>query len=205
MSMQRQGKRIGLTGGIGAGKSAVSAMLRESGVCVLDADEAARAVVEKASNGLRALQAHFGAEIIQADGSLDRAALAKITFQSAKKRAELNAILHPLIGEWLQEKEAAHRQINATMPVVWDAALLIEAGLYEQMDEVWVVVADDEVRLQRILRRDHCTEGQALARMKSQMPQDEKLKYAHKVIQNSGTFEELRAQVEALQKEWESE
>lgn len=195
MSMQ-QGKRIGLTGGIAAGKSTVSAYLRERGIFVLDADAASRAVVEPGQPGLQLLTRRYGARILQADGSLDRKALGGIIFSSDQERVAVNALLHPLIREWMQGREAAYWAEAPGALVVWDVPLLVETGLHREMDEIWLVTARDALRVQRIMQRDGIAEAEAVARINSQMPQAQKLPIADVVLENNTTVEELRGRVQ---------
>ncbi len=197
MSM-RMHRRIGLTGGIGAGKTTVSDRLTALGASVLDADAASRIVVEPASPGLAALEKRFGSVIIRADGELDRRKLADITFADAIARRDLNAILHPLIMERMFLEELAVQNAHPGVLVVFDVPLLLETGMHEMMDEVWLVVAQEETRLARILARDRCPEAAARARIASQMPDCDKIQLATDIIHNDGNIPALYAQVDAL-------
>lgn len=192
-----RGRRIGLTGGIAAGKSTVSEYLREQGVFVLDADEAARAVVEPGSPGLSALAQRYGEAILRPDGSLHRKALGGIIFSSPEERAAVNALLHPCIIEWMQAREQVYCKEHPGKPVVWDVPLLIETGLHTKMDEVWLVTAGEEARVARLMARDGSSREEAMARMRSQMPQEEKLPYADVVLENDSTKEVLMEGVRA--------
>lgn len=183
--------RIGLTGGIAAGKSTVAGYLRTQGVFVLDADEAARAVVEPGSAGLLALVRRYGESILLPDGSLNRKVLGGMIFSDPAERAAVDALLHPRILEWMRAREEAYRKEHPGEPVVWDVPLLIETGLEKEMDEVWLVAAGEEVRAARLMARDGHTREEALARMQSQMPQEEKLPYADVVLENSAAKETL--------------
>jgi dephospho-CoA kinase len=186
---------VGLTGGIGTGKSTVSAMLRELGATVIDADEAARAVVEPGTEGLRLVVEAFGDEVLAPDGSLDRARLAQIVFQEPERRRVLESITWPRVGAWMAERtqEAAARGERV---VVHDIPLLFEnparRGAYER---VILVYAPTAVALQRLVRRG-LGEADARARIASQRPIDEKRALADVVIDNSDGLERTRAQVE---------
>ena len=186
---------IGLTGGIGTGKSTVSGMLRALGATVIDADEGARAVVEPGTPGLRAVVAEFGQSVLGADGGLDRAALAEIVFKDPDRRARLNAITHPLVREWMAERTAA-----ATGVVVHDVPLLFENGLGAAYERTVLVYAPDAVARERLVARG-LSEEQARARMAAQMPVEEKRALADLVIDNSDGLPETERQVREL---WES-
>ncbi len=196
-------RRIGLTGGIGAGKSTVSDRLRAKGIHVVDADEVARKVVSKGEAGLRALITRFGDDILTSDGSLDRKKLGAIVFSDEVARRDLNAILHPIIIERMKVDEGSHKI------VIWDVPLLIEANMHEMMDEVWLVDAPEDVRIARIMLRDACLETEARARMKAQMSSEDKRTYANVVLDNSGDlgalFEAVDDCIERIKKDIECE
>ena len=190
--------RAGLTGSIAVGKSFVSSVFVELGCHVLDADQTAREVVAPGSAGLRAIADAFGREVLQRDGTLDRAKLGEIVFGDEAKRARLNAILHPLIisaqDDWLRRCEAEDpRGIG-----IVDAALMIEAGSYKRFDKVIVVHCRAELQLERLVKRDGMTFAEAARRIASQMPQEEKKKFADYLIDTSNGFDEARAQALAV-------
>ncbi len=191
-------KRIGLTGGIGAGKSTVSARLKRLGALVLDADIAARQAVEPGTAGLALLIERYGAGILQINGELHRRALANIIFGKEDERLAVNELLHPLIQQRMLEQEALFRSMEPFSPVFWDVPLLIESGMHTLMDEVWLVVASEEARIKRIMMRDECSEEEARSRLVSQMPQQEKYAYADRVLDNSTDQNALFRQVDAL-------
>ncbi len=197
MSAQKT-KRIGLTGGMGAGKSTVSSYLRSLGAHVLDADVAARRAVEPGSEGLRLLVARYGTKILQPDGSLNRRALADIIFASDTERLTVNTILHPMVRNIFIREEQEIREVEPNAAVFWDVPLLIESNMHADVDEVWLVSAAEDVRVARIMRRDHCSEQDALARIRRQMPEEEKMGYADLILNNSGDEAELFIQVKAL-------
>lgn len=191
-------KQIGLTGSIGAGKSTVSERLRELGAVILDADVAAREIVLPGTEGLQQVVGAFGTEILQPDGTLDRKKLAQVVFGSDDKRRELNAIMHPLVKKWFREHVAQVAGTDSDAVVVHDVPLLFEAQMDENLDEIWVVIADDEVRVRRIMERDTSTRDEALSRIRTQMPQEEKVKRATHVIYNSRDLPYLICQVDEL-------
>ena len=187
--------RVGLTGGVGSGKSTVAALLAEHGAVVIDADALAREVVERGTPGFDAVVGQFGPGVLGSDGSLDRAALAAQVFNDDAKRAELNAIVHPLVGQRMAELAAA----AGDDIVVYDVPLLVENDLSAGFDLVVVVLASESTRLARLAERG-MPEADARARMAVQASDDERRAVADAVIENDGTREELRASVDAL---WE--
>lgn len=186
---------IGLTGGIGSGKSTVAALLRELGATVIDADEATRAVQAPGSPGLQQLVEAFGPEILTPDGALDRPRLAAIAFSDPEARRRLNEIVHPLVREWMAERqrEAAERGDAA---VVLEVPLLFETRGAEGLDAVVLVYAPEDVQLKRLIEARGMDEQAARARIASQMPIEEKRRLASHVIPNTGTLEELRTETE---------
>src|SRR5256885_9115083 len=182
---------IGLSGGVGSGKSTVTGFLRELGATVVDADEGARAVVEPGTPGYRQVVAEFGPTVVR-DGRLDRARLAEVVFNDRTALDRLNAIVHPLVREWTGERLAEAAEAGAAF-VVQDIPLLFENG-YEAMFGatilVWVPAA---LQLKRLVARG-MTEADAEARIANQLPIDTKRERATYVIDNSGSREETRTQ-----------
>ncbi len=195
---------IGLTGGIGSGKSTVSKYLSEHGCTIVDADQIARLVVEPGSEALEEIKKVFGAKFLTPDGRLDRKKLGRLVFANKKMLAKLEAILNSKInGEiWRQIQEAD------TDIVVLDAATLIEAGYDENVERLWIVDADDEVRIKRVMERDGMTREDVINRMNNQMSREKRLDRECTVIDNSGTVEEtyenVRKELEKLRAEMES-
>ncbi len=187
---------IGLTGGIGTGKSTVSSMLKELGATVVDADQAARAVVEPGTEGLRRVVEEFGADVLDAGGRLDRARLAAIVFADPERRARLNAITHPLVGIWMAKRTAEAAARGAEV-VVHDIPLLFENGRQAMFEQVILVYAPPEVALERLVARG-MSRDDARARIAAQMPIEEKAKLADRVVDNSDGLERTRAQVERV-------
>jgi len=190
--------RIGLTGGIGAGKSTVARELERLGALVVDADAIAREVVAPGTPGLAAVVAEFGDSVLTPDGSLDRPAMGRIVFADPAARARLEAITHPLI-----RAESARRAAAAPpgTVVVHDVPLIVERGLAAQYDLVVVVGADEDVRLERLVRDRGMTREDALARIRAQATDAERRAVADVWLDNSGTQEELLAQVRDLWRE----
>jgi dephospho-CoA kinase len=184
--------RIGLTGGIGSGKSTVAALLAARGAVVVDADRIAREVVEPGTPGLASVVEAFGQRILSADGSLDRAALAGIVFADPEARARLDALVHPLVRQRTAELVAA---ASADAVVVNDVPLLVETGQASSYDVVLVVQADPEIRVARLVQRG-LAEQDARARLASQATDEQRRAVADVVLDNSGTPEELAAQVD---------
>ena len=189
--------RVGLTGGIGSGKSTVSRRLARLGAVVLDADRIAREVVEPGTPGLAALVAEFGPQILAADGTLDRAALGARVFPDPAALARLNAIVHPLIGGRTVELTADAERAQVGV-LVHDVPLLVEGGLHGSYDVVVVVDAAPEVQLDRLTRLRGMTEAEARDRMARQATRADRLAVADVVLANEGTPRELERQVDAL-------
>ncbi len=191
--------RVGLTGGIGAGKSEVSRRLAALGAVVIDADRAAREVVEPGTPGLDRIAAAFGPDVLRPDGSLDRARLAAIVFADGAARARLNAIVHPLVHEWMRAAEAAAVQAGAGAPggdglvVVHDVPLLAEGGegRSAEFDLVIVVDVPPDVQVERLAGQRGMSREQARARMAAQASREARLGVADIVIDNSGSLADL--------------
>ncbi|TFV75447.1 dephospho-CoA kinase [Blastococcus sp. CT_GayMR19] len=184
--------RIGLTGGIGSGKSTVSALLAERGAVVIDADRIAREVVEPGTPGLAAVVEAFGEQVLTADGSLDRPGLAAVVFADPAARKRLDGIVHPLVRARSAELAAATPEDAV---VVHDVPLLVESGQTGSYDLVLVVQADLETRVQRLVRRG-LGEADARARIAAQADDEQRRAVADVVVDNSGTEAELAAQVD---------
>ncbi|MFD5026083.1 dephospho-CoA kinase [Streptomyces sp. NPDC058373] len=183
---------VGLTGGIGAGKSEVSRLLVEHGAHLVDADKIAREVVEPGTPGLAAVVEAFGESVLADDGSLDRARLGEIVFADPERRAVLNGIIHPLVGERSAELQ---REAPADGVVVHDVPLLAENGLAELYDLVIVVDVAPETQVDRLVRLRGMGEEEARARMGAQAGREERLAVADLVIDNDVPLDVLRARV----------
>jgi dephospho-CoA kinase len=189
--------RLGITGGIGSGKSAVAAMLREMGFPALDADSLAHKLVEPGQAAYNDVVHAFGREILGKDGRIDRAKLASIVFADRAKLDRLNAIVHPLVGEAM-DRQFGEWQAEGTHDIAFvEAALIVEAGLHKRLDGLVVAWCTPEQQLER-LRARKMSEEEARHRIAAQLPIAEKLRYATEKIDCSGSLEETRRQVEAL-------
>lgn len=191
---------VGLTGGIGSGKSAVSRLLTAHGAVVVDADLAAREVVQPGSTGLRRVVEAFGEQVLADDGTLDRPALGALVFADPASLARLNAIVHPLIGERTAELLEQARAGGAEV-VVHDVPLLVENGLAPMYAAVVVVAAAPPTQLDRLIRLRGMTEQEARQRIAAQAPLADKLAVATHVVRNDGPLEELAPQVERVWQE----
>ena len=193
---------IGLTGTIGSGKSTVSARLAKLGALVLDADTISREAVTKGADGLNKIAEVFGKEVIDANGELDRKALAGIVFSDESKRLILNGIIHPQVLKALKERTHGEKALNPDRMIVWDVPLLIEVGWVEYVDSVWLVTAPEQTRINRITARDGCTIKQAQSRICAQMSEEEKARFSNEIIDNGGSLEQLYQRVDALYSEY---
>lgn len=187
---------IGLTGGIASGKSTVSAMLRELGATVIDADATVRELQAPGQPVHAAIVREFGPAVVGPDGHLDRRALAERVFRDPGQRRRLEQIVHPAVRERLWQEVAAARERGEAVVVV-DSPLLIEVGLHRQMDQVWVVYVDEATQLRRLMARNGLDAAEARRRMAAQLPLAEKVRLAHVVIDNRGSLAATRAQVAA--------
>lgn len=186
---------FGLTGGIASGKSSVAQRFRERNVPVIDADVLAREVVAPGTEGLRAVVAAFGDEVLLPNGSLDRARLGDLVFADPAKRATLNAIVHPRIGEATAQR-AAELSLRGEPLACYEAALLVENGLAEAFRPLVVVATSPETQAARIATRDGLDQARAMARIAAQRPLDDKLKLADVVVRNDGSVEALKAEAD---------
>ncbi|MEV7927574.1 dephospho-CoA kinase [Kitasatospora sp. NPDC088264] len=187
--------KIGLTGGIGAGKSEVSRLFAAHGAVIVDSDVIAREVVAPGTDGLAAVAAEFGPQVLREDGALDRPALGAIVFADPARLQALNAIVHPLVRARSAELEAA---AAPDAVVVHDVPLLAENGLAPLYDLVVVVDAADDVRVERLVRLRGMAEDEARARMAAQASRADRLAIADVVIDNGGPLEALVARVDEV-------
>lgn len=192
--------RVGLTGGIASGKSTVSAILRELGAVVIDADALAREVVDRDTPGLAAVVAEFGDGLLTPEGDLDRAAMGALVFNDESARRRLEAIVHPLVFERIVDLET-HAPAGAV--VVHDIPLLAESGRADTFDAVVVVDAPQDVQVDRMVRDRGWTEEDALARIAAQASPHDRRAIATYLIENTGSVDDLRQEVEAVYAELE--
>lgn len=193
--------RVGLTGGIGCGKSTVAAMLRDFGCLVLDADALAHELIHPGQPAYDEVVKEFGAGICGTDGRIDRAKLAAIVFAAPAKLARLNEIVHPRVIAAQDRQLAEWEQSQPQSIAVVEAALLIEAGIHKRLDRLVVVWCRSEQQLARLLGRGMSPED-AQKRIAAQLPLEKKRLMANEEINNSGTLEQTREQVQKLVDEW---
>lgn len=189
---------IGITGGIGSGKSTVSDYLSGLGEHVIYSDEVARQVVLPGTRGNELIRQEFGGEYFHVDGTLDRKKLSEHVFSDKEKLEKLNSILHPLIIEKIfREAETLKGRVFIEVP------LLIESGMHKKMDYVWLVTADKKTRIERVKKRDNLSARDVEQRIQSQLSDEEMAAYADEVIDNSASPEELRRRIGMLLKKAE--
>lgn len=189
---------IGLTGGIGTGKSTVSGYLRQQNFAIVDADLISRQVVEPGKPLLADLEAAFGSEIILEDGSLDRKGLAAIVFNDVDQKKKMESIMHTAILAEMRRQMDAFAAAGAHRGIIIDAPLLFEIGLEKWCDKVWLVVADMDVRIQRVCARDNAVPEEVEARIRNQMSDEEKRRLSDHILDNSTTLEALHNQIDEL-------
>ncbi|MDD3169551.1 MAG: dephospho-CoA kinase [Eubacteriales bacterium] len=193
-------KVIGLTGGIGSGKTTVTDYLTSRGFHVLDADKIAREIVLPGSEILIQLAAVFGSEILLEDGNLNRKKLGAIVFSDAEKKKTLDALMHTRILELIHERILLFREKGEKKVIFIDAPLLFETGLDSSVSEIWVIDVDDETRIERIMERDGLNREDIEKRISTQMAQEEKNRWADVILDNSGDQKMLYRQIEELLK-----
>ena len=200
-------KIIGVTGGIGSGKSTVSSTLRDLGAAVVDADVLARNVTAKGGKAFEELVGYFGSTIVAENGELDREKLAAEAFQDKVKLHALNAITHKYIADKIRDTVEFLKNAGKWDIIVIDAPIPLKKGFLDMADEVWVVVAERETRIRRVMSRSSLTYDAVADRISSQMRDDEYLKIANEVLYNDGTLEELEQTVVRLflqkKQEWQ--
>ena len=191
---------IGLTGGIGSGKSTVSDLFRKRGAWILDLDQIAHELEEPGGAAWQQIIEHFGRGILTPEGTIDRETLGAIVFRDSTKREALNRIVHPAVfDEWRRRFEEIARK-DAQAIVISDIPLLIEIGWHERMDIVILVYVSPEVQIERIMKRNGYSSEEAEDRLRSQMPLADKIPFADFVIRNEGTLAETEVIVEEV---WE--
>jgi dephospho-CoA kinase len=195
---------IGLTGGIASGKSTVSGMLQDLGAVIIDADKIAREVVEPNQPTWLKIKQRFGEDIFHEDGQMDRKKLGAIIFKDGQARTDLNAIIHPAIRErMMQQREKAERE--GTELIVMDIPLLFESELEYMVEKILVVYVPEEIQKDRLMLRDQIDEELALQKMSSQLSIELKKEKGHAFINNSGSFDETREQLNYIIQKWRAE
>ena len=192
-------KVIGLTGGIGSGKSTVSQLLLELGAVILDADKVGHEAYQPGTEVWREVVAAFGREILTPEGDIDRKRLGGIVFSNPESLARLNQIMHPRMFEMMKVQLEQYRQ-QGTEVVVLEAAVLLEANWTPLVDQIWITVASESTVVRRIKERTGLPEEQIRARIRSQLSSEERIKHADVVISNDGSLDELKTKVNEL---WE--
>ena len=189
--------KLGLTGGIASGKSAVAGMFQHKGAFIIDADKIAHEVIEPDKPAWEEIVARFGKEILSTEGLIDREKLAAKVFKDESSLKELNAIVHPRVSERFSEIARELKEKNRPPEVVvYDVPLLIEAGMHKMMDAVVVVSTDREKQKERLQNRNGFSEAEAEERLAAQMPLEEKKTYADYIINNEGTLSNTQKQVD---------
>ncbi|MBP2243093.1 dephospho-CoA kinase [Cytobacillus eiseniae] len=192
---------VGLTGGIASGKSTVSSMLIKKGFTVIDADLESRFAVEKGEEAYHQIINHFGEEILHEDGSIDREKLGSIIFHNPEERQVLNQIVHPAVRKRMLRKKKDALSKGEKM-IIMDIPLLYESKLTSMVDQTILVYVDEEIQLDRLMKRNQLSKEEALARIQSQMPLSEKLQLADVMINNNGTVEETEQQLMEILTKW---
>ena len=191
--------RIGLTGGLAAGKSTVAGLFRELGAFHVDADLIAYALLAPGGGAAREVAARFGEKIVGADGAIDRKALAAIVFADPRALADLNALVHPKVRAEIARRIAGEESRASASPVeLVDAALLVESGIHRDLDALIVVACSEATQVARAVARGGLTEAEARARVAAQAPLEEKLAAADYVIDNGGSLDDTKRQVRAV-------
>lgn len=190
-------KVIGLTGGIGSGKSTVSRYLRELGAMIIDADKVGHEVFKPETEAWREVVAAFGKQIVASNGTIDREKLGAIVFGNSEARVRLNQIMHPRIHEAVKAQLEEYQRQGVAV-VVLAAPLLLEAGWTSLVDEVWVTIAPEDTVLGRLKKRTGLSESESRARIRSQLPTEERIKQANVVIDTDCDLGELKAKVKEL-------
>lgn len=191
-------KIIGITGGIGSGKSTVARIVYRLGARIIDADIMARKVVKKGSPALQEITGEFGAEVLNANGALNRRRLAGLVFGDSQKIDKLNGITHRYISAEINNKIRRMRANEKNEYVVLDAALPIKKGFLDVSDVIWAVISDKKSRIERVMEKTEMTRDEVIARIEAQPGDNEYIKIADAVIENNGTFEELEQKVAKL-------
>jgi len=175
---------VGLTGGIASGKSTVSQFLKNEGAFIVDADKIVHKLLRQKKEVIEAIIEHFGKQVVNASGEIDRKGLGEIIFHHPDQRVALNRIVHPYVFEKSESEKKRISDRHPTAVIVFDAALLIETYAYQKMDWTLLVYVDRKTQINRLIKRDHLTQEDAERRIKAQMPIDDKIALVNEVIDN---------------------
>ena len=200
MSAKHRALRLGLTGGVGCGKSTAAAVLKELGAAVVDADAISHSLTMAGGAAVEPILAQFGAQMGDGQGGIDRRALGELVFAQPQQRRALEGILHPAIQKEMMRQIDAADQEGAPV-VVLDVPLLYECGLDALCDQVWVMSVDQEQQVLRVLKRDQISRDQALSRIRSQMPLEEKRDRAQRVVDTGRSEAEVKNELKRLYRE----
>ncbi|QQZ10637.1 dephospho-CoA kinase [Heyndrickxia vini] len=195
---------IGLTGGIASGKSTVSTILKTKGYTIIDADIAAREVVNIGEDAYNGIIEAFGKKILLEDGNIDRKQLGSIVFHNTEKRLLLNSIVHPAVRNYMQKKKTEAIEAGK-QTIIMDIPLLFESKLTYMVDKTILVFVDPDIQKERLMKRNQLSEEDAVARIGSQMRLNEKIQLSDAVIDNNKTIEETEKQLYNIINEWELE
>ena len=196
---------VGLTGGLGAGKTTIAGFFHDCGASIIDADQLARDVVKPGKPAWKDIKRQFGHEVFHSDNTLNRQALAHVVFQNPSKLKVLQKIIHPRVAREQATRTKAIVKANPQAVIIYDAALLIEAKAHRRMDHVIVVKADRATQISRVCRRDRLTKTAALRRIRQQMPLRQKLRYADAVLDGTWPRPRLRLIVKSLYRTYQNE
>ena len=196
---------VGLTGGLGAGKTTIAGLFHDCGATIIDADLLAREVVQPGKPAWKEIKKQFGAKILRSDSTLNRQALAQVVFQNPKKLKILQGIIHPRVARVQASLTKSITLANPQAVIIYDAALLIEAKAHLRMDYIIVVKADRATQIARVCKRDGLTKTEALRRISQQMPLREKLRYADTVLDGTWPRSRLRPIVQSLYRNYQNE
>jgi dephospho-CoA kinase len=188
---------IGITGGIGSGKSTAARILKEYGARIILADDIARSVMEPGMPAYKLIVEHFGLEILNETGRIDRKKLGEIVFDNEQELLVLNRITHGIVADRIKEILNEYRRENVKLAVV-EAIVPIEHGFLDAVDTVWVVLACETVRVERVMKRNKFIREEALMRIQAQMPDEKYKSLANQIIYNDGTVEELKTKIRGL-------
>lgn len=199
------GRIIGLTGGIGSGKSTVAALLADRGVEVIDADRIAHEIYAPGTEGHRQVVERFGAGVVDDEGRVDRQTLGRLVFNDSKRLAELNAIVHPLVRKEVVARVSRVFEDRPDAVVAVEAALMTETGWTGGAGELWVVITDPEIAIRRLVECRKMARAEVELRVAVQADNEERRRHARRVIENNGTLEELAQNVDRVWREFESD